>query len=840
MNITVTIESTDRTAYINWTSFSIENILNIQVDTCSFETKKYGSHSWKPSVGDEITVQDGTTKIFAGLIIQLEEEIEGLLLKYKVQCKDWTHYLDRALVIEKYEDKTIDEIISDINTNYLTGFTIANVDCGVMIKSITFNRLPVSQCLQILAEQVNYNWYVDYDKDIHFFAKNTELAPYNLTDTNGYYIFQSLVVKDDLSQMRNRVYVRGGEYVGNSRDENFIGDGTKKTFALGYKYSAKPTVTVGGVSQDVGIDYLDLDANYDVLWNYNEKYIRFVSAPADTAGIVVSGLPLIPIVVQVQDDVSIIEYGEYEFAITNKDIKSIEEARQYGASQLEAYASKISECSFETYESGLRSGQVINIQSTIRSLDEDYLIQRVTLSMRTPTEGQWSVELATMRTIGIVEFLQKLLLAQNKQITVSENEVLEKDYVDNQTIEVTEEITRITPYEDLQSIGVAESILKDPFGANTPPIFVLAPHTPLSHEILTGGAWYANEDFTRRIAITIDHTKVGGDLTDYPLYIDLSLLGDDFWANVQNGGGDIRITTSNGTTECPREIVSCDTATKTGEVHAKIPSVSSSTDTIVYLYYGNASAEDYAVDATYGAQNVWGANAKYIGHFQANANDSSASGNNGTVTGATQVDGKINKAYQFDGNADYINLNAAVLTPPTIVISLLINFDNMSRTDFGMIGTDTNSKNLFYLVKDLNNMSFGWRKDDGGTERRISFAHSGIISAGSYYHLLFIIDNVSGEHKCYVNSVLRKSTTSTYTVGTVESPTYISINNATQAMKGYLDEYRIYSSSTAFTQQWVTTEYNNQNSPATFYDVGEQEIYDRKREGLLDISMYVY
>jgi hypothetical protein len=481
MNITATIESIDRTNYINWPSFTIENILNSQVDTCYFETKKYGSHNWKPAVGDEITVSDGADKIFAGLIIQVEEQTEGLLLKYKVQCKDWTHYLDRVLVNEKYEDKTIDEIVSDINTTYLTGFTIANVNCGITVKSIAFNRLPVSRCLQILAEQVNYNWYVDYDKNVHFFAKNTENSPFNLTDTNGNYIYGSLVVKDDLSQMKNRVYVRGGEYVGNSRDENFTGDGTKKTFALGCKFSSKPTVTVGGVAQDVGIDFLNQDTDYDVLWNYNEKYIRFVNAPADTAAIVVSGTPLIPIIVQAQDDISIAQYGAYEFSIVNKDIKSIEEARQYAASQLEAYGYKISEGSFETYGSGLRSGQVINIQSDNRAINEDYLIQRVTLSMRTPTEGKWTAELATMRAMGIIEFLQKLLLNQNKQIVVAENEVLEKDYVDTQSIEVTEEITKIEPYEDFKTIQITEDIQKDPMGAGVAPIFVLAPHVPTSH-----------------------------------------------------------------------------------------------------------------------------------------------------------------------------------------------------------------------------------------------------------------------------------------------------------------------------------------------------------------------
>jgi hypothetical protein len=480
MDIQVQINSVDKTDHIDWTSFSIENILNSQVDTCSFNTKKYGAHDWKPEIGSEIEVSDDGVNIFAGVIVQVEEEIEGALLKYSVQAKDWTHYLDMVVINEKYQDKTINEIISHINTNYLTGFTINNVDCAVLIKSITFNRLPASRCFQILAEQVNYNWYIDYEKDIHFFTKNTELSPFNLTDTNGKYVFSSLRIKEDLTQMKNRVFIRGGEYVGNSRTENFAGDGAKTAFALGYKFSDRPTVEVNSVAQNVGIDYLNDDADYDVMWNFNEKYLRLVNAPADGASIEVSGTPLIPIIVQAQDDVSIAEYGEYEFAITNKDIKSIEEARQYAASQLEAYGQKISEAVFNTYESGLRSGQVINVQSDIRNINENYLIQRVNLRMKTPTEGVWTAELATMRTIGIIEFLQKLLLEQNRQIKVAEDEVLEKDYVDNQRIVITEEIERITPEEDFQDVGVEEDVVKDPFGAGTPPTWVLSPCLPTS------------------------------------------------------------------------------------------------------------------------------------------------------------------------------------------------------------------------------------------------------------------------------------------------------------------------------------------------------------------------
>ena len=164
-------------------------------------------------------------------------------------------------------------------------------------------------------------------------------------------------------------------------------------------------------------------------------------------------------------------------------------------------------------------------------------------------------------------------------------------------------------------------------------------------------AWY-NNDWKYREKITIDNTKVSADLTDYPVYLDLSELGTDFFDNVKSGGGDIRITTSDEETEVPREIVSCDTTAETGEVHFK-GDLSGSTDTDFYVYYGNSGASDYAITATYGAENVWGSNYKGVYHLQeavnttaGGYNDSTSNSRDGTgVSMALSAPaGKIGKA----------------------------------------------------------------------------------------------------------------------------------------------------------------------------------------------------
>jgi hypothetical protein len=332
----------------------------------------------------------------------------------------------------------------------------------------------VSECLQILADRVNYYWYIDYDKDVHFFAKNSETAPFEITDTNGNFIPSSLVIKDDISQMKNIVFVSGAEFKGDERTVTMKGDGTTKVFSLGYKFSNEPTVIVNTVEQNVGAEFLNDDEDHDVLWSYGQKYIRFVTAPASGATITATGTPLIPITVREEYTESVATYGEYEFSVTNKSLRSKEECRQFALSQLEAYGRKISEGSFQTYRSGLRSGQVVLINSERRNIEEGFLIQRVSFSMRTPYDGLWQVELATLKTIGIITFLQNLLIKNEDQVEVAENEVLEKGYYDNQTVEITELISRLSPYQDYQSVYVQETVSK----GNVAPTFVLGPYFP--------------------------------------------------------------------------------------------------------------------------------------------------------------------------------------------------------------------------------------------------------------------------------------------------------------------------------------------------------------------------
>lgn len=429
MSVVITIGGVDRTSAVTFPGPIKQDNINQKADTFEFTILKHSGSTYAPTINEEVVVTKGGATIFGGVIIRISESLQSAqTLEYLVQCTDYGQLLKRELVTERYEDTSVADIISDLVATYTTGgFTTTNVSGALVIGSIAFNRINVADALQKLADAISYVWYVDYDKDIHFFPKNTEVGP-SLTDTSGNYIYKSLALEEDLSQIRNVILVQGGERKSDtSRTELFSGDGTRTQFALVNKYASLPTVSVGGVGQTVGVEFLDDDASFDCMWNFNEKYIRFTAGHTPASGtnnVSVSGIYLYPIVVSVPNNASIAEFGRWEFAITDNSIKSQDEAVQRAIAELKAYQGKIYEGSFRTYEDGFRSGQVVNISSAQRSKNISVLIQSVTGRMRDPlgTSFEYEVRFATLKTVGIIDYLQSQL--RNKEIIVDDQETL--------------------------------------------------------------------------------------------------------------------------------------------------------------------------------------------------------------------------------------------------------------------------------------------------------------------------------------------------------------------------------------------------------------------------------
>jgi hypothetical protein len=443
MILQLKINGVDRTDKITWNSLKKTDVLNDKVDTLSFSINKYGTQTYYPEAGQSVELIVDSVTTYKGIILTVNKSSEGhSIVRYDVSCVDNSYYLGRVLVAETYTDTTIEAVINTLIADYAPSFTTVNVDAAIAVETVTFNYITVKDAISKIAKMSNHSWYVDYNNDLHFFAKNTELSPFNISDTSNNYIYDSLEISDDISQLRNRVFVRGGEAEGDPRTETFNGDGTKKFFKLSNKFSKLPTVTVGGVPQTVGVDFLDNETDFNILWSYQESYLKFTNAPASgTNNISVNGIPLYQIRVLVENTPSIAANGLAEIYKEDVSVKSSQEAIDLANAELNAYAAKISEGSFSTYTPGLRSGQTITVNSPARMVNEAFLIQRVSFQMISQDMGFYSVELATLKTITLIDYLLSQLSRNATILKDSDTVLIEKVLTFTEAVGVGETFT---------------------------------------------------------------------------------------------------------------------------------------------------------------------------------------------------------------------------------------------------------------------------------------------------------------------------------------------------------------------------------------------------------------
>ncbi len=463
--ITVNIEGVDKTTAIEYNTFNLTRAITSQVDILRFNVIRKGGVAgggYKPSVLDDVEVLEDATQIFGGQIVEIEENVVADDIEvFTCLAKDYSYDMDRTLIAANYEDTTVADIIEDFKDNFLpAGYTTTNVNCDIVARYIAFNYEYPSKCLQQLAELVNYDWYVDGDKNIYFFEKSTYPAPFGLTDISGNYYYNTLKVKNSLANLRNSVIVRGGQYLGELTSEKQIADGTETTFKQGYQYNTV-FVKLNTVSQTVGIANIDDPDDFDCVYNFQEKFVLFpeASKPADGDEVEVGGFPYIPVIVKVKDPTSVTAYGEHQFKIVDKSINSKEGARDRARAELIAWANSISDATFETMTVGLAVGQQINVASTIRGVDEDYVISRMSTTMVNGTQMTHVVTLVTTKTYGMIEFLMSLLINKDKEIEIRDGEVVDLVEAISETIVVDDgtPTVAITHNPQTETITVGES-----------------------------------------------------------------------------------------------------------------------------------------------------------------------------------------------------------------------------------------------------------------------------------------------------------------------------------------------------------------------------------------------
>ncbi len=351
---------------------------------------------------------------------------------------------------------------------------------------------------------------------------------------------------------------------------------------------------------------------------------------------------------------------------------------------------------------------------------------------------------------------------------------------------------------------------------------ISASSTTSSGWSVNGGIW------NRRTPITIDHTKVSGSgtLANFPMLF--SVTGTEFKTLANGGyvtsatGADIFFTSNDGVTKLNHELETYTATAGTVIAWVQIPLLKTSTDTVIYVYYGNASSVSQQASTA-----VWDSN--YVGVYHLpdgttlSATDSTAFANNGTSTNASALNGKIGGAAKFSGtttsyismaNSSSLSITSAVTLSGWLYLnaSTFANYTGLIRK-----GSTSNYYPNNYMVQGI-----------AGTRLlQLVYAHSannndwinssGSVAASGWTYVSAVIDTANNFRGIYLNGVLdTSSSVSAEAMTTSTDPVWLGKRHDA-GLNGYLDEVRI--SKSARSADWIKTAYNNE-STSTFFSLG--------------------
>lgn len=351
--------------------------------------------------------------------------------------------------------------------------------------------------------------------------------------------------------------------------------------------------------------------------------------------------------------------------------------------------------------------------------------------------------------------------------------------------------------------------------------------------------------------ITIDRTKVPNtNQTNFPVLISGTYAGASGAADlrttgnggkVQNTSGyDIVFASDAGCSSFYKfERVNWGASTGTVEFWVKIPTVTTATDTVFYMCYGNSSISTDQQDAA----NTWDSNFKGVWHLQENPTgavpqmkDSTSNANHGTSEGSQvssdQQSAKINGGLNYDGSNDDTNIpDTTSLRPASALTVGAWVYRTGNNSSSGVLDTIVDKRNSATATLDSymlaiweNNKYIRFCTEPGSNP--VCLGDSSNTATVTDNTWTYVVGTWDGSNlRVYkdgsqVGSTLAQATAPVYTANAVYLGAQDQDGIVQWRFKGLIDEARI--SGTARSADWIKAEYNNQNSPSTFYTVGSE------------------
>lgn len=307
-----------------------------------------------------------------------------------------------------------------------------------------------------------------------------------------------------------------------------------------------------------------------------------------------------------------------------------------------------------------------------------------------------------------------------------------------------------------------------------------------------------------------------------------------------SNGYDIIFTSdSAGTTKLDHEVMSYDSSSGKLVAWVKIPTLQYASNTYFYLQYGNCDISTSQENVS----GVWSNSYSGVWHLEESGNgttdefvDSSGNGNDGTGgngSGAatpTQTTGKIGSGQSFDGG-DFITMGNTLGygQGSTYTFSAWIQTTGTSMSILGKGLHNGNETGYWFYVESGGDLSIYHEQLFLGIfqAEHAKIGNPADVNNGGWNYVVgtYSGNNNSSGMNLYVDGTHITSVTTiddtTSSDFTTSYPFNIgAMNNSGSFFNGKIDEVR--TASVVRSADWISTEYNNQNSPSTFVIVGSE------------------
>ena len=331
-----------------------------------------------------------------------------------------------------------------------------------------------------------------------------------------------------------------------------------------------------------------------------------------------------------------------------------------------------------------------------------------------------------------------------------------------------------------------------------------------------GSVTAGTNGFSKVVRLTSNHTLVGATMTQ-PI---LLYINNPVFKSVANGGyvqsptadDVVAFSDPNCITQLPNELVpgTWSATAGTAEAYAK-PSLSSTVDVSVYVCVGHPSPPARSTGVFSGFYSVY--------HFADGTTlsfaDASGNGRTGTNVSAFAAAGKIDGGAAFAGAAT-IHSSMGYLT--TFGISAWFATSNGNQASYRTILDRENGappRNFFLGLDTAGKAFLTWSV--GGNPSACAITGTGVrLDDNAWHHLAGTYDGTTAI--LYVDGASAGSAA----CGTPDDPTGVDFFMAESLggilpLTGSMDEVR--TNTTAWVSGQITTDYNSQNSPSTFWTV---------------------